>query len=261
MPTGKAPSRVVRPSSEKLALRAGFGQPDGPATQVGLAQRRQVMAEIVAIVVGLEADQVVMNEAADDLLVVGHRGQYIGRRAGNVEEEADRIDAAARPEFARQRHQMIVVNPDDVVLLDDRFELIGEQAVDAHVAALVGARIFLQIDPIVQDRPQHPVGEAVVIFLVIGLGEVDDRVFDPAAPDAARRRRFLIADVAAPAEPDADAFAQRGLDGDRQPAGKLLARVGKGHSIRDDDQARSHASSQLDDRRVAVLIMPAIEYA
>ena len=191
--------------------------------------------------------------------MVGHRRQDVRRRAGNVEEEADRIDAAARPEFAGQRHQVIVVHPDDVVVLDDRVELIGEQAVDAHVAALVGARIFLQVDPIVQDRPQHPVGEAVVIFLVVGLGEVDDGVFDPAASEAARRRRLAVADVAAPAEPDADAIAQRGLDGDRQPACERLARVGHGDSVRDDDQARSHASSQLDDRRVAVLIMPAIE--
>ena len=207
MPTGKAPRRVWRPSSVKLC-----------AAHRLRAQRRQVMGEVVAVVVGLEADQVVMDEAAEDLLVVGHRRQDVGRRAGNVEEEADRVDAAARPEFAGERHQVIVVHPDDVVVLDDRVELIGEQAVDAHVAALVGARIFLQVDPIVQDRPQHPVGEAVVIFLVVGLGEVDDGVFDPAAFEAARRRRFAVADVAAPAEPDADAIAQRGLDGDRQPA-------------------------------------------
>ena len=215
MPTGKAPRRVWRPSSAKLC-----------AAHRLRAQRRQVMGEVVAIVVGLEADQVVMDEAAEDLLVVGHRRQDVGRRAGNVEEEADRVDAAARPEFAGERHQMIVVHPDDVVVLDDRVELIGEQAVDAHVAALVGARIFLQVDPVVQDRPQHPVGEAVVIFLVVGLGEVDDGVVDPAAFEAARRGRFLVADVAAPAEPDADAIAQRGLDRDRQPARQVLARVG-----------------------------------
>src|SRR5208282_984558 len=101
--------------------------------------------------------------------------------------------------------------------------------------------------------------ETVVVFLVVGLAEIDDGVVDPAAFEAARRRRFLIADVAAPAEPDAGAIAQRGLDRDRQPAREVLARVGHGDSIRDDDQARSHASSQLDDRRVAVLIMPAIE--
>ena len=247
MPTGKAPRRVWRPSSAKLV-----------AAHRLRAQRRQIVGEVVAVVVGLEADQIVMDEAAEDLLVVGQRRQNVGRRAGNVEEEADRIDAAARAEFARQRHQVIVVHPDDVVVLDDRVELFGEQAVDAHVAALVGARIFLQVDPVVQDRPQHPVGEAVVVFLIVGLGEIDHGVFDPAAFEAARRR-LAVADVAAPAEPDADAIAQRGLDGDRQPAREVLARVGHGDSIRDDDQARSHASSQLDDRRVAVLIMPAME--
>ena len=191
--------------------------------------------------------------------MVGQRRQNVGRRAGNVEEEADRVDAAAGPQLAGQRHQVIVVHPDDVVFLEDFVELLGEQAVDAHVAALVGARIFLQVDAVVQHRPQHAVGEAVVVFLVVGFGEVDDRVFDAAALGSARRRRLLVADVAAPTEPDAGAVAQRGLDRNRQPARLMMAGVGHRDSVRDNDQARSHASSQLDDKRIAVLMIPAIE--
>ena len=64
---------------------------------------------------------------------------------------------------------MIVVHPDDIVLLDDLIELIGERLLTRMIAALVGARIFLQIDAIMQHRPQHAIGEAVVIFLVVGV--------------------------------------------------------------------------------------------
>ena len=56
----------------------------------------------------------------------GQRLQDVGRRARDVEKEADRIDASARPQLPRQGHQVVVVNPDDVVVLDEGVELIGE---------------------------------------------------------------------------------------------------------------------------------------
>jgi hypothetical protein len=37
--------------------------------------------------------------------------------------------------------------------------------VDAHVAGEIAAGIFGEIQPIVQDRPQHSIGKAVVVFV------------------------------------------------------------------------------------------------
>jgi len=48
--------------------------------------------------------------------------------------------------------------------------------IDASIAAEIAAGKFREIDAIMQDRPQHPIGEAVVIFLIVGFAEVGDNV-------------------------------------------------------------------------------------
>ena len=60
--------------------------------------------------------------------------QNVGRRAGRVQEKANPIAMAARAQFAREKHQVIIVHPDDVVLVHQRTQVIRKQAVDAHVA-------------------------------------------------------------------------------------------------------------------------------
>ncbi len=54
-------------------------------------------------------------------------------RQRNVEEEADAVAQTAQPELARQRHQLIVMDPDDVARPHHRRQLIGEARVDAHI--------------------------------------------------------------------------------------------------------------------------------
>ena len=86
------------------------------------------MGEIVAVVFGLEADQIVIGQPAEDLPVMRQGLQNVRRRAGNVQEKADRIAMAARAQLASERHQMIVVHPDDVVLVEQRAQAVGEHA-------------------------------------------------------------------------------------------------------------------------------------
>src|SRR5262249_6409257 len=120
---------------------------------------------------------------------------------------------------------------------------------------------FGEIDPIMQDRPQHPVGEAVVIFLVVGRRQVDR---DKAALAALDHPRLvcgtLIADLAAPSEPQPFAMLERGLDGDRETAGLARALgIGDRDAVRNYDETRHQTSSHFSDRRVAELMIPAIE--
>ena len=218
------------------------------------------MGEIVAVVLGLKTNQIVIGEAAENVFVMRQRLQDVRRRARDVQVKADRIEPSARAQFSRQRHQVVVVHPDDVVVLDEEVERVGEATIDAHVAAPVGARIFLQIDAIVKDRPKHPVRQSLVIFLEIDVREVDDGVGDAIALQEARLRRRFVGDVAAPTEPDARSVSQRRFHGDRQAAGhRLLAFGGERDTVRYDDQAHVHASCQLNDSLVAVLMIPAIE--
>ena len=54
--------------------------------------------------------------------------------------------------------------------------MIGEQAVDPQVSGQIGPAEFGKVDPVVQNGPEHPVGEAVVIFLVVGILQVGDHI-------------------------------------------------------------------------------------
>ena len=63
--------------------------------------------------------------------------------------------ACARNSRAK-RHQMIILHPDDVVVVEERVEALREQAIDAQIPGGVEARILLQVDPVMQDRPEIP---------------------------------------------------------------------------------------------------------
>ena len=83
-----------------------------------------------------------------------------------------------------------------------RTQFVGEQLVDAQVARGVGAGIFLQINAIMEDRPEHAVGQAVVVFLIIDGREIDQRVRYLVHLDRLRLRGRLVVDLAAPAKPE-----------------------------------------------------------
>ena len=105
--------------------------------------------------------------------------------------------------------------------------------VDPHVAAGVRARVFLQVDPVVKDRPQHAVGEAVVIFLKVVRRQIDQDVGDLVDLDACGSlggssvtlplqpnqtpSRFFSAALTATARPPASGV--RGRIGNRDPVG------------------------------------------
>ncbi len=218
------------------------------------------MSKVVAIIFRLETDQVVVGEAAEDLPVVRQGLQNVRRRTGRVKEKSDGVAMAARTQFASQQHEMIIVHPDDVVFPEQRAQAVGEHAVDADIAAGVSAGIFLQIDPVVKDRPQHAVGEAVVIFLNVVLRQIDEDIGHLVDIDDLRLPVRLLRDLAAPPEPHSVAIFERCLHRNRHsPRERGARRFRHRHAVGDDDQSRAHASSQLDDSRVALLMMPAME--
>ena len=73
------------------------------------------MGEVVAVVVSLESDEIAIGQAAKNLLVLRQRLHDVGRRARRMEKKADLVAMAARAQLARQQHQMIVVDPHDVI--------------------------------------------------------------------------------------------------------------------------------------------------
>ena len=166
MPTGKLPIRVWRPFRAKVICRPDDFEHRHLAVRVAILGD-EVANEIAGIAVGLEAHHVVLQQQRDELLVVGQASHHLRRRHRNVEKEADPVGVAAASQRVGDRDQVIVVHPDQVVGLDDPLELGREMIVDPHVAGEVAPRELGEVEAEVEDRPQHPVGEAVVIFLVV----------------------------------------------------------------------------------------------
>jgi len=98
---------------------------------------------------------------------------------------------------------MIVVHPDHVVRLEKGLQTVGEHVVDAEIARHLAAGELREVEPIVQDRPQHPIGEAVVVFLEVAPRNVGGDVGDVRMLELANLLLALCHGAAAPAEPDA----------------------------------------------------------
>ena len=98
---------------------------------------------------------------------------------------------------------------------------------------MVGTRIFLQIDSIMQEGPQDPVRQSIVIFVKIALRQIDDGVRDAVALNDARFRDIHLVDFAAPAKPHTRTVSQRRLHRDYEPPCHLLvSRLGHSNSVR-----------------------------
>ena len=190
----------------------------------------------------------------------GQRLQNVGRGEWNMQKEPDLVLAAPGPQFATQRHEVVIVNPNDVVFAHERAQLVGKQPVHTQIPCRVGARIFLQIDAVVQNWPQHAIGQTVVILLKILGRKIHQRIRDLIHLDRSHFGIRLIVSLAAPAEPETISVLQDGLYRDRQAARHRRARrFRNGDPIGDNYDAGAHASLQCDESRVAALIMPAME--
>ena len=199
----------------------------------------EIAAEVRGIPVGLEADEIEGAEAAGEALVLGERGEDLGRRERDVQEEAHAALPARGAHLLAHQEEVVVVHPDGVVGAGELGEEAGEAAVDRLVGGEVGLVEMREVDPVVEDRPERAVGVAEVVALVLGLGQVGEGELDVAfgeEPDAAG---LALDGLAGPAEPDAAAaLRQRLLDRHRQPAGARGA--GARDAVRGDDQASRH---------------------
>jgi hypothetical protein len=219
------------------------------------------MVEAVEPVLGLEADQIVGEHRAHQPLVEGQGHDQPLRRPGDMEEEADPVAKPVLAQLHAQWDQMIIVDPDEVVGLDQRRHRAGEALVDPLIAAAEAAVIFGIVDPIVEQRPQGAVGVAVIIFVDILLLEVDRRGGDALVPLQVDMAGELVGLVARPAEPQAAIFPQGRRQRHRQPAlgAAGAARLGRRHPVGDDDQPAHRTALHGLDSSPAQLISPTSE--
>src|SRR5262249_61169293 len=94
---------------------------------------RKIAAEIEGVVASLETDEIVVAERWNEPLVMRKGGEDFGRRAWNVQEEADAVLVAKIAQRFGQRHQVIVVDPDQVVRPEHVVQLAGKVVVAPQI--------------------------------------------------------------------------------------------------------------------------------
>ena len=68
---------------------------------------RKAVPEVADIALGLKADEVVSVEDVEQLAVARRRLPYLGRRPGNVQEEADAVAQAETAKLGAERKAML----------------------------------------------------------------------------------------------------------------------------------------------------------
>ncbi len=221
-----------------------------------------MILETAEIVLGLEAQQVVVEQRAHQRLVVRQRRENLRRRKWRVEEEPEPVARTQPAQFRGQRDQVEIVDPDQVRRPQQPRERRGKAAVDAPIGLEVGMMILRQVDAKMEERPQAAIREVVVVPLEVLLRQVERREHHAvralaAQPGLARRDR-----PPAPAEPQPATLAQRIHDAHGEAARRCNA-LQRTDAVRNGHQParRFHrTSSHPPDSLMAALMMPTSEY-
>src|SRR3954449_5019641 len=73
--------------------------------------------EILAVVLGLKADQIIGEHGGDEIAMIRHAVDDAARRPWRVQEEADRALHTERAQLRAERQEVIVLNPEQGVRL------------------------------------------------------------------------------------------------------------------------------------------------
>ncbi len=131
----------------------------------GVAGEQRRSREVVAEARRLEADVRRAEQSVDDLLAPRQASPDLGRRKRHVQEEGDAGIGLVGAQHPRHEHQVVVVHPQQRVLVGELVRPVGEPLVDGAVDGPVAVVERVVLDQPVQQRPQRPVREAVVVTL------------------------------------------------------------------------------------------------
>ena len=175
-----------------------------------------------------------------------------------MQEESDPVSHRKASQLLRQRDQMVVVHPDQVVGLQDGGQRRGEAPIDRAVTTIILAPIGHQAETEMQQRPQGTIGEADVEGAVLGLRHIDRGIGDAVRLGELRRLGRGLHPPSAPAEPQRSALQRIGQR-HRQTSGARPALRRQRDPVGDDYEARHNPSSHERDRRIAATISPTWE--
>ena len=101
---------------------------------------REISEEIVAIVLGLESDQIVGQHRLDQFAMMRHAADHGARRPRRMQEEADRLGDAEIAQFRAQRQEMIILNPERRLRLLEAQQRPRHEGVDFAIGKIIVLR-------------------------------------------------------------------------------------------------------------------------
>ena len=226
--------------------RDGIGaHPHGPAAEPyrllvgvggGVEHVDAALQEVVDVVLRVEGDDVVGEQAAEDLLadLAGQHPPGVGLRPGDVHELLQERPRRAGPHDRGDSVQVVVVDDHDPAaavvaqLVEDGF---AEQSVDRQVALAPGVELVLadvgmagEVPEVVLDEPEDGVGRDVVVAVVgLALGRHVAHLVGLAVQVDAQRLsgggELLFFVARRRRDPDAGMAPQHGADHGHEAAG------------------------------------------
>ena len=168
----------------------------------------------------------------------GEREQDIGGWPGNMQEEADACPHSALAQASRQRNEVVIVDPDDVVWSQKGGDAIGEPFVDRLVADACVALVLGQVEAVVEQRPQRRIGIAFVIVGYLCGTEIDGGEGNAVLCGEGGLVRRRLCGFARPAKPQASAALQRAEKRTGQPTLRTSGapRIRRGHPVGHNDE-------------------------
>ena len=70
-----------------------------------------------------------------------------------MQEKSDPVAAPTAAQRVRNGDQVVVMDPDQIIVIDDFLELGREMLIDPGISAEIPAREFGQVQPVMQDWP------------------------------------------------------------------------------------------------------------
>ncbi len=109
------------------------------------------------IVRRLHADEVVAEKVAHQRFMHRERDQQFGGGKRNMEEEPDRVLDPNLAQFGGERDEVIIVDPDRVVVADHPPQFPRKLGIDPGIAFIGGASVHGKARPEVEQGPYHAI--------------------------------------------------------------------------------------------------------
>ena len=201
----------------------------------------QIVREVLDVVVGLEADQVIGEHRLHEIAVVRNVHDRAPARPGRVQEEADGAFDPQAAQFLAERQEVVVVNPIGRVRPAEAQQPARHEGVDLAIAVVIVDRCLDQIRAGMQGGPKDRIRESLVVAFVVSGRQVDSG--DGAGPQRLDLGEgVLVRGVAQPpARPDPDCAGTLNdrKQRTREATADRFVQFGFRHPVRNDNEAHA----------------------